>query len=172
MSLLCHCVLVQGSLSCCQILKIRVFFKYWNCSGLPSFEELSDFPQIACSWTFSMSVLISVRTCRYFPNNIQGFFYVFLKCFCKPFFDQAENGMFLPDIKNMISILYTEDWKKSIFKTLIITRDSDWDQSSVEMNKRSDQDRCRQTAKVIMSGFLHQKYSWAFLYKSNFALFK
>ena len=31
------------------------------------------------------------------------------------------------------------------------------DQSSVEMNKRSDQDRCRQTAKVIMSGVLHQK---------------
>ena len=25
------------------------------------------------------------------------------------------------------------------------------------MNKRSDQDSCRQTAKVIMSGFLHQK---------------
>ena len=36
-------------------------------------------------------------------------------------------------------------------------RDIDRDQSSVEMNKRSDQDRCRQTAKVIMSGFLHQK---------------
>ena len=65
--------------------------------------------------------------------------------------------MFLPDIKNMISILYAEDRKKSIFKTLIITRDIDRDQSSVEMNKRSDQDRCRQTAKVIMSGFLHQK---------------
>ena len=65
--------------------------------------------------------------------------------------------MFLPDRKNMISILNTEDRKKSIFKTLIITRDIDRDQSSVEMNKRSDQDRCRQTAKVIMSGFLHQK---------------
>ena len=65
--------------------------------------------------------------------------------------------MFLPDIKNMISILYAEDRKKSIFKTLIITRDIDRDQSSVKMNKRSDQDRCRQTAKVIMSGFLHQK---------------
>ena len=47
--------------------------------------------------------------------------------------------------------------KKLIFKTLIIMRDIDRDQSSVEMNKRSDQDRCRQTAKVIMSGFLHQK---------------
>ena len=65
--------------------------------------------------------------------------------------------MFLPDIKNMISILYAEDRKKSIFKTLIITRDIDKDRSSAEMNKRSDQDRCRQTAKVIMSGFLHQK---------------
>ena len=47
------------------------------------------------------------------------------------------------------------------------------DQNSVEMNKRSDQDRCRQTAKVIMSGFLHQKnireHSF---YNSNFALFK
>ena len=84
-----------------------------------------------------MSVLISVRTCRYFPNNIQGFFYVFLKCFYKPFFDQAENGMFLPDIKNIISILYTEDRKKLIFKTLIITCDINRDQSSVEMNKRS-----------------------------------
>ena len=57
----------------------------------------------------------------------------------------------------MISILNTEDRKKSIFKTLIITRDIDRNQSSVEMNKRSDQDRCRQTAKVIMSGFLHRK---------------
>ena len=57
----------------------------------------------------------------------------------------------------MISILNTEDRKKSIFKTLIITCDIGRDQSSVEMNKRSDQDRCRQTAKVIMSGFLHQK---------------
>ena len=47
--------------------------------------------------------------------------------------------------------------KKLIFKTLIIMRDIDRDQSSVEMNKRSGQDRCRQTAKVIMSGFLHQK---------------
>ena len=47
--------------------------------------------------------------------------------------------------------------KKLIFKTLIIMRDIDRNQSSVEMNKRSDQDRCRQTAKVIMSGFLHQK---------------
>ena len=135
--------LFQGSLSYCQ----EFFFKYWNCSGLPSFEELSIFPQIACSWTFSMSVLISVRTCNYFQNNIQGFFYIFWKHFCKSLFDQAENSMFLPDRKNMISTLYTEDRKKSILKTLIITHD----------NKHSDQVRCRQTAKVIMSGFLHQK---------------
>ena len=57
----------------------------------------------------------------------------------------------------MISILNTEDRKKSIFKTLIITQDIDRNQRSVEMNKRSVQDRWRQTAKVIKSGFLHQK---------------
>ena len=57
-----------------------------------------------------MSVLISVIPADTFKfNNIQGFFYVFRKHFCKPFFDQAENGMFLPDIKNMISTLYTDD---------------------------------------------------------------
>ena len=65
--------------------------------------------------------------------------------------------MFLPDRKNMIAILNREDRKKSIFKTLIMTHDIDRDQSSVEMNKRSEQDRCRQAAKVIMSCFLHQK---------------
>ena len=49
--------------------------------------------------------------------------------------------MFLPDIKNMTSTLHTEDRKKLIFKTLIITRDIDRDQTSVEINKHSDQDR-------------------------------
>ena len=67
--------------------------------------------------------------------------------------------MILPDRKNVISTLYAEDrnFSKSIFKTLIITHDIDRDQSLVEMNKHSDQDKCRQTTKVIMSGVLHQK---------------
>ena len=98
--------------------------------------------------------------CRYFQTTSRFFFYVFLKHFCKSFFDQVENGMFLPDRKNMISTLYTEhrNFQSRLSKTLIITtRDIDRDQSLVEMNKRSDQDRCRQTAKVIMSDFLHQK---------------
>ena len=43
--------------------------------------------------------------------------------------------MFLPDIKNMISILYTEDRKKSISKTLIITRDIDRDQGCISLGK-------------------------------------
>ena len=105
LSLLRHCVLVQGSLSCCQIL--LEFFLGIETVCSPSFESmLSNFPQIACF------------------NFIQ---YRRLK------------------------------FSKSIFKTLIITCDIARDQSSVEMNKYSDQDRCRQTAKVIISGFLHRK---------------
>ena len=83
---------------------------------------------------------------------------IFWKHFCKPFFDQAENGMFLPDRKkyDFTFICRRPKFSKSR-ETLIITRDIDRDHSSVEMNKWSDQDRCRQTTKVIMSGFLHQK---------------
>ena len=56
---------------------LRVFLSI-EIVHMPSFdEEFSSFPQIACSWTFSMSVLISVRTCRYFQNNIQGFSFTF-----------------------------------------------------------------------------------------------
>ena len=71
----------------------------------------------------------------------------------------------------MISILYTEDRKKSIFKILIIMCDIDRDQSSVEMNKHSDQDRCRLTAKVIMSGVLHQKAFVSILLQLKFSPF-
>ena len=35
----------------------------------PNFEELLNFSQIACLWTF-LCLLISMRTSRYFQNNI------------------------------------------------------------------------------------------------------
>ena len=35
---------------------------------LPSFEELLNLPEIACSWTFSMSVLISADTFKQHPG--------------------------------------------------------------------------------------------------------
>ena len=101
LSLLRHCILVSRQ-SVILSNSLRVFFLSIETVCLPIFEELSNFPQIA--------VLISMRTCRYFQNNIQVCFsYIYWKHFCKPFFDQAENGMFLPDRKNMISFLYTED---------------------------------------------------------------
>ena len=101
LSLLRHCVLVSRQ-SVILSNSLRVFFLSIETVCLPIFEELSNFPQIACSWTFSLSVLMSMRTCRYFQNNIQV-------CFSYIYIDQAENGMFLPDRKNVISFLYTED---------------------------------------------------------------
>ena len=58
-----------------------------------------------------LSVLASVRICRYFQNSIQGFFLCFPKTFLQTFFDQAENGMFLPDRKkcDLNFIIHTED---------------------------------------------------------------
>ena len=112
LSILCHCVLVQGSLSCCQIF-LEIFLST-ETVRFPSFEELSNFPQIACSWTFSV--------CFDFRENLQilskqhpGFFLTFSEHFCKSFFDQAENGMFLPDRKKY-DFNFTSVQKAKIFK--------------------------------------------------------
>ena len=91
---------------------------------LPIFEELSNFPQIACLWTFSMCVLISVRTCRYFQNNIQGFFFTFSEnIFANLSLIKLKTACFYLIEKSMISTLYQyrrPKFSKSIFKTLII----------------------------------------------------
>ena len=162
--LLRHCVLVSRQ-SIILSNSLRVLFLSIETVRLPSFEELLNFPQIACSWAFSMFVLISARTCRYFQNNIQVCFsYICWKQFCKPFFDQLKTAWFYL-IEKIWFQLYIQ---KSRY---LNTNNNVWHQQRPALGW-NEQDRCRQTAKVIMSGILHQKAFVSIPFTTQISSFK